>query len=120
MEDIQNLMYCCVIIHNMMVEERKQHFFVDQYGARAQESEDEKEEEEKEETKQADISLFGFSRITEENSSDGVVREALAARVATLSAKMEDEREHRNLQYDLVEHIWAKHNRGAHHRHYSI
>lgn len=88
LEDIKDLLNCCVILHNMIVEHRAgslEEDIVD--GAPA-----------------PSFPLFGRRQITQQEAvNDGI--DIWAARVSAMSTAMESSYEHGMLKKDLVEHI---------------
>ena len=90
-EDIRTLLYCCIIIHNMVVEARF--------------SLDFNEEEARAATGHA---LFGRKQVTAEQAAiDGV--DVFAARAAAFSTAMQSSTLHYDLKADLVAHINSFH-----------
>ena len=88
LEDIRDLVDCCVILHNMIVECR---FAL--------------QEEDIEDTNTG-FPLFGCQQITmHEAMLDGV--DLFAARLAAFDSRIQSSHEHFKLKHDLVEHICA-------------
>jgi hypothetical protein len=92
MEDIQNLLYCCIILHNMVTAER--HLTFVDGGVVGDEDEDEEEENGN------GISLFGF----QEQPFDQEVTTLLGHRVVHMLGNVEDGGEHDRLMADLEIH----------------
>ena len=87
MEDLHVLVDACVIIHNMVIVERKGDL-----------------SSQPEEALGPSFALFGRQQISqEEAAADGI--DLFAARVAAFEAAMESSYEHLLLKRDLVEHI---------------
>jgi hypothetical protein len=98
MEDIQYLLYCCIILHNMVTAERRAAFLdgdVDVMPVLG--------EEEEQEDNGYGISLFGYQQIP----FDLVVTTLLGHRVTNMLGNIEDRAEHNRLMVDLIEHVWA-------------
>lgn len=106
LEDIQNILKTCVILHNMTVVERREAFqFNDIQEGEEEEGwggADEMEEEE------ARISLFHHNA----EDIDVDMANNLAARAAHMSVAIEGERNNQILQEDLTKHIWRRSRRG--------
>ena len=112
LDDICNLLYCCIILHNMIVEERR---LENPENAAAEWMEENvaflDHPREGHNNHDAHTTLFGHSEI---NELGGDIGQALADRVATLSASMMDDHEHFQLQRDIMQHLWAsRHNNHA-------
>lgn len=94
LEDIKNLLHCCVILHNMITEARSGRL---------------SDEEEQIAVTGGNgnngvFPLFGRHQVTaEEANTEGI--ELWAARVAGFETAMESSYEHELLKNDLVEHI---------------
>jgi hypothetical protein len=116
LEDICNLLYCCVIMHNMVVEERRQQHpetpvadWMERNVASLQVNTQEEPTDCNVSGLQEDtnrISLFGEAQ---DPSINAEVYSALAERVATVSRNMMDSGEHRRLREDLMNHLWERH-----------
>jgi Plant transposon protein len=91
LEDIKSLLHCCVILHNMIIEERSGN--VSEYEVQAAAN-----------VSNMPFPLFGRHQVTaEEAAADGI--ELWAARVSGFGTAMESSYEHELLKNDLVEHI---------------
>ena len=92
MEEINELIKCCVILHNMIVEVRS--------GSLAPLGEEEETD--------VNFPLFGRQQISNvEAALDGV--DLFAARVAAFDSGMQGRALHMDLKMDLVEHIFENH-----------
>ena len=87
MEDIIDLLHCCVIIHNMIVEAKA--------GAIGEDEDD---------TIDRSFPLFGHEEISAALAALGGV-DLFAARVDAFDTRMQSGHEHFKLKQDLVEHI---------------
>jgi hypothetical protein len=96
MDDIQNLLYCCIILHNMVTAERRLEF-VDGDVMPG-------EEMEQEEENGNGVSLFGY----QEEPFDLAVTTLLGHRIAHLIGNVEDRDKHNKLMADLIAHVWTK------------
>jgi hypothetical protein len=115
MKDIYNLLYSCVIMHNMIVKDRRslhpdeavgpwleqaaaqfrnEHESVAEINNRQQQHDDDDNA----------WSLFGCT--ANDTAGNAAVGEMLAARVATVSQNVENQEEHYRLKNDLMMHIW--------------
>ena len=96
MDEIDELIKCCVILHNMTVEARMGSLTNADY------------EPEAEDQVEINFPLFGRSRITQLQAAlDGV--DLFAARMGAFSDSMESSVAHFALKKDLVEHIFTNH-----------
>lgn len=119
MRDIYNLLYCCVIMHNMIVEERRslhpdepvgpwleqaaaQFRHERQQAAAAAANNNQRQQQDNNGNQ---WSLFGHAAAAIDVDAEQVGA-MLAARVATVSANIQNEREHFHLKRDLMQHIW--------------
>lgn len=97
MDELRMLVNCCVILHNMTQEVRRdQYTFSDEM---------EVEEDGSELENEAVESIF----LEEENQVGEEAGEALRARVAHMCGSLEDATKHVELREDLMEHILRKH-----------
>lgn len=104
LSDIKNILHCCIIMHNMIVEARRTNFMPARRGL------DEESEDPQEDTlPDSTISLFGHASIEGEEEEDAVVQEAigtaLANRVSTVYGNIEDREYYNKLRNDLVQHV---------------
>lgn len=91
LEDIKNLLHCCVILHNMITESRAGRLTEEEHAAVTVGN-------------QGVFPLFGRHQVTaEEAIAEGI--ELWAARVSGFETAMESSYEHELLKNDLVEHI---------------
>jgi hypothetical protein len=124
MEDICNLLYCCVIMHNMIVEEHRSLHpdvpvgpWLEEAASRfrnerrtaaaaaaATQANNNQQQQSDNNGNQAQWSLFGHAAAVDEINHD--IQEMLAARVATVSENMMNANEHYRLKNDLMIHIW--------------
>ena len=94
LDEMKDLVDCCVILHNMSVEERR--------GRSSDNADDEPVD-----PNSVTFPLFGKQEITPEQAmAEGV--DLFAARVGRFSVAMESPWEHYELKKDLVEHIHSK------------
>lgn len=95
LEDIRNLLHCCIIIHNMITEARSGNL-TDEEAAIVNTANGNR----------APFPLFGRHQVTgEEATAEGI--ELWSARVSGFATAMESSYEHELLKNDLVEHISA-------------
>lgn len=102
MEDIVNILYCCVIIHNMVTAERRLVF--KDGDVMFEEHVQETQEEEENGNATTSVSLFGY----QQQPFDPSVMTPLGHRVSHVLEKIEDSGEHDRLMADLIEHVWTK------------
>ena len=96
MEDIKTLIYCCVVLHNMTQEVRRDNYkFNDEM---VWENDNEMETGEVE-------SIF----LDSENQVGDDTAEASHARIAHMCGSLEDSTKHCELRNDLMQHIWDNH-----------
>lgn len=98
-EDIQYLLYCCIILHNMVTAERRAAFLDGDIDMPLL-GEDEEEDEEHNGN---GLSLFGYQQMP----FDPLVTTLLGHRVTNMQGNIEDHAEHNRLMADLIEHVWA-------------
>ena len=99
--DIQNLLYTCVILHNMVIAAKGGKDII------LQESEAYEEVRSRKRSKRHCWPLFGGNGMTNDVLElDNV--DVFAARVGMFSTKMQSAREHYKLKNDLKEHIWNR------------
>lgn len=92
--DIRELLQCCVILHNMVQEERMGSLLNEEY------------EQEAEEATEIGFPLFGRQSITQEMAAlDGI--DLFSARMASFDNSMSCGAEHYKLKEDLTQHIHA-------------
>jgi hypothetical protein len=106
-DEISNTLYCCVILHNMAVEARRDGF--SHYGNNLPDLPDEGDA-----VAAGDgvVSLFTYEGVDAENmEGEGNIAAMRALRVAGLSINMRDEEKHNDLQRDLMAHIWDRRSR---------
>ena len=95
--DINDIVQSCVILHNMVQEERMGSLTNEGY------------EPEAEDGIEAGFPLFGKQRVTQEMAAlDGV--DLFSARMAAFDNSMSSGAEHYKLKQDLTQHIYALHN----------
>ena len=97
MDDIKNILYCCIIVHNMVTAERRS-TLID-----ADVMPEEEAEAEDEEGNGNGISFFGFQA----EPSDPSVTTRLGNMVAHMVQNVEDRAEDDRLMVDLIEHVWT-------------
>ena len=97
MDDIKNILYCCIIVHNMVTAERRS-TLID-----ADVMPEEEAEAEDEEGNGNGISFFGFQA----EPSDPSVTTRLGNMVAHMVQNVDDRAEDDRLMVDLIEHVWT-------------
>ena len=96
MEDIKTLIYCCVVLHNMTQEVRRDNYKFN----------DEIEWENDNEMETGEVeSIF----LDSENQVGDDTAEALYAQIAHMCGSLEDSTKHCQLRADLMQHIWDNH-----------
>lgn len=97
-EEIIDLLHCCIILHNMVVE-----YYGDEYLEKEAAAQDFAEREQKDRS----WPLFGGAVVPEEILlADGA--EVFAARVAAFNSAMTGDIQHYKLKHDLTEHVYSK------------
>ncbi len=106
-EDINTVLQCCIILHNMMVAERlnnvNDHIVLSNI--------DNNEEQENTGQTQMITSIFGARTYNESDNEYEifdkvhVIQNQLAQRVATIDSNLRDETKHFNLKHDLTIHM---------------
>ena len=99
MDDIKNILYCCIIVHNMVTAERRSTLI----DADVMPEEEAEAEAEDEEGNGNGISFFGFQA----EPSDPSVTTRLGNMVAHMVQNVEDTAAHDRLMVDLIEHVWT-------------
>ncbi len=94
------ILYCCVILHNMCVEARRDDFTFSDATS-------EPPVVDEHEDQQATVSLFSFEADEEFTGADNVVA-SLALRIGYMTSQMANEELHHALQQDLIAHIYDK------------
>ena len=104
MDDIKNILYCCIIVHNMVTAERRSKFIdADVMPEEEMEAEGGGAEAEDEEGNGNGISFFGFQA----EPSDPSVTTRLGNMVAHMVQNVDDRAEDDRLMVDLIEHVWT-------------
>jgi hypothetical protein len=111
--DIVDIMDCCIIIHNMVVESRRENYSVSEYLVRGEEqwyaATDPFRRTEHTNNPPPVVSLFRHEQ-DEENGADILMEAELATlvahRVAHLNTQMKNQHEHFSLKTDLMHHLW--------------
>ena len=95
-EDLKQMFYCCVILHNMTIEVRREEYI---FSDEVEWSDDAPGSEDN-----AVQSIF----LEEGNQVDEASEEVLAQRVAHMCTSVEDATKHVELREDLMGHIWRR------------
>jgi len=107
-DDIADILDCCIIFHNMVVQEKRSTYSINDWVTEVQgEDHDEEEEEEKEEDLIPHVSLFG---TTADGLFDPTIMGPLQAslRGEMVVSNHDDAYRHQSLKSDLVEHNWNR------------
>ena len=96
MEDIKTLIYCCVALHNMTQEVRRDNFKFN-------------DEIEWENMNEMETGVLESIFLDNENQVGDDTAEALYARIAHMCGLLEDSTKHVQLRADLMQHIWDNH-----------
>lgn len=92
MDDIKNILYCCIILHNMVVAERRTAIHDNNIEM----------EQNEEQNDIVNMTMFGF----EEQNFDPNVTSALGHRMYHMRQNIENVDDHRRLTIDLMEDIY--------------
>ena len=98
-KDIKNILHCCIIMHNMIVECRRNEYMAATNGIDLPLPDEDQEEQQ--EVPGNFISLFG-----RENAAQDIlgIHAELADRVSTVWGNVEDREKYNNLRSDLMQH----------------
>jgi hypothetical protein len=98
-QEITNLLYCCVILHNMTLEERQATYSVQAFVANAPVA----------------AAAAAPANNNQQQAAPGHsigLNLTVAARVAQMIESTEDVNNHEMMRADLVEHVWTMRNQG--------
>jgi len=107
-EDLSDILDTCIIFHNMVVEEKRFTYAINDWVQEVQRNEG-NQEQDQDEPQLAQVSLFG---IRDDGTFDPTVMGPLQSslRGEMLVTNYDDEYKHQALKSDLVEHNWSRKN----------
>lgn len=102
-EDTVDLLDCCIILHNMVVENRRSEYNVGLHEYAQQTTVPLAPRE----TDRPPVTLFG-SAVSGQETADLHPSEVRSMNIAALTERLKNPVEHHSLKNDLVEHLWAR------------
>ena len=106
LDEIQDLLKCCVILHNMIVTARRSTYLPELQQMHVPDPHVEQIDDAADDAQQPGFFLFAHEAFDDFDIRQEVTTQ-LALRVAELSREMQNEAEHVRLCNDLMEHIWS-------------